>query len=82
MDAKNYPNTRGEIKRVFADGDYVLLHCHYTGFFGENGDAIIDIFRAEDGKVSAPLATARQPALNLRVIPSLRASEYESRTDL
>jgi predicted SnoaL-like aldol condensation-catalyzing enzyme len=49
--AKNYPNTRGEIKRVFADGDYVLLHCHYTGFFGENGDAIIDIFRVEDGKV-------------------------------
>jgi predicted SnoaL-like aldol condensation-catalyzing enzyme len=49
--SENYPNTRGEIKRVFADGDYVLLHCHYTGFFGENGDAIIDIFRLEDGKV-------------------------------
>ena len=49
--ATNYPKTRGEIKRVFADGDYVLLHCHYTGFLGENGDAIIDIFRVEDGKV-------------------------------
>jgi predicted SnoaL-like aldol condensation-catalyzing enzyme len=49
--AKNYPNTRGEIKRVFAEGDHVLLHCHYTGFLGENGDAIIDIFRLEDGKV-------------------------------
>jgi len=48
---KTYPNTRGEIKRVFAEGDYVLLHCHFTGFFGENGDAIIDIFRVEDGKV-------------------------------
>ncbi len=35
----------------FADEDYVLLHCHYTGFLGENGDAIIDIFRVEDGKV-------------------------------
>lgn len=49
--AENYPKTRGEIKRVFADGDYVLLHCHYTGFFGKNGDAIIDIFRLEDGKL-------------------------------
>jgi predicted SnoaL-like aldol condensation-catalyzing enzyme len=49
--AENYPNTRGEIKRVFAEGDYVLLHCHYAGFFGENGDAIVDIFRMEDGKV-------------------------------
>jgi predicted SnoaL-like aldol condensation-catalyzing enzyme len=49
--AKNYPNARGEIKRVFADGDYVLLHSHFTGFLGENGDAIIDIFRVEDGKV-------------------------------
>ncbi len=49
--AENYPETRGEIKRVFADGDYVLLHCHYTGFFGKNGDAIIDIFRLEDGKL-------------------------------
>ena len=46
-----YPNTRGEIKRVFADGDHLILHCHYTGFFGRNGDAIIDIFRVEAGKV-------------------------------
>ncbi len=48
---EKYPKTRGEIKRVFADGDHVILHCHYTGFFGKNGDAIIDIFRVEAGKV-------------------------------
>jgi predicted SnoaL-like aldol condensation-catalyzing enzyme len=48
---EHYPKTRGEIKRVFADGDYVLLHCHWTGFFGKNGDAIIDIFRLENRKV-------------------------------
>jgi predicted SnoaL-like aldol condensation-catalyzing enzyme len=47
----NYPNTHGEIKRVFADGEFVLLHCHWTGFFGKNGDAIIDIFRLENGKI-------------------------------
>ena len=49
--AANYPTTRGEIKRVFADGDFVLLHCHWTGSLGKNGDAIIDIFRLEDGKI-------------------------------
>ena len=47
----NYPKTRGEIKRVFADGDFVLLHCYWTGFFGKNGDAIIDIFRLDEGKI-------------------------------
>jgi predicted SnoaL-like aldol condensation-catalyzing enzyme len=49
--ARTYPGTHGAIKRVFADGDFVLLHCHWTGFFGKNGDAIIDIFRLEDGKI-------------------------------
>ena len=48
---EKYPHARGEIKRVFSDGDCVLLHCHWTGFFGEHGDAIVDIFRLEDGKV-------------------------------
>jgi predicted SnoaL-like aldol condensation-catalyzing enzyme len=47
----NYPKVRGEIKRVFGDGNFVLLHCHWTGFFGEHGDAIVDIFRLEDGKI-------------------------------
>jgi hypothetical protein len=32
-------------------GDFVLFHCHRTGFFGVSGDAIIDIFTLEDGKV-------------------------------
>ena len=30
-----YPSTRGEIKRVFADGDHVILHCHYPGNPGQ-----------------------------------------------
>ena len=48
--AKNYPNTRGEIKRGFADGEYVLLHRHYTGFFGE-WRRHHRYLRVEDGKV-------------------------------
>src|SRR5277367_4896549 len=35
----NCPNPKGEIKRVFADGDFVILHVHWTGLFGDNGDA-------------------------------------------
>ena len=27
----NRPNAHGEIKRVFADGDYVILHSHWHG---------------------------------------------------
>jgi predicted SnoaL-like aldol condensation-catalyzing enzyme len=49
--AENCPHPRGEIKRVFADGDFVILHCHWTGLFGEHGDAIVDLFRLESGKV-------------------------------
>lgn len=49
--ATNYPHARGEIVRVWADGNYVLLHCRWTGFFGKNGDAIIDVFKLENGKI-------------------------------
>jgi predicted SnoaL-like aldol condensation-catalyzing enzyme len=42
--AKNCPNTRGEIKRVFADGDFVLLHCleliESTKIFGDHRRAV------------------------------------------
>jgi len=47
----NYPNLRGEIKRVFADGDYVILHTHGVRIPGERGSAIMDIFKLEEGKI-------------------------------
>ena len=46
-----YPNLRGEIKRVFADGDYVILHTHGVRTPGERGSAIMDIFKLEEGKI-------------------------------
>ncbi len=49
--AQTCPNPKGEIKRVFADGDFVILHVHWTGLFGKNGDAVIDLFRLQDGKL-------------------------------
>ncbi len=45
------PNYHSEIKRVFADGDYVILHVHNVPELGARGAAIIDIFRLENGKV-------------------------------
>ena len=45
------PNYHSEIKRVFADGDYVILHVHNVPEPGARGAAIIDIFRLENGKV-------------------------------
>jgi predicted SnoaL-like aldol condensation-catalyzing enzyme len=45
-------NARCEIKRVFADGDYVILHSHWHGLSDNpRGEAVVDIFRLEDGKV-------------------------------
>lgn len=48
---EKFPNYRSEIKRVFADGDYVILHVHNMPTPGARGNAIIDIFRLENGKV-------------------------------
>lgn len=46
-----FPNQRGEIKRVLAEGDLVMLHVHSTRGDGTPGRAIVDIFRLENGKV-------------------------------
>ena len=48
---EKFPNAKGEIKRVFADGDYVILHVHSMREPGERGVAIVDIFRLENGKI-------------------------------
>ena len=46
-----YPNQRGEIKRVIAEGDLVVLHVHSTRGDGTPGRAIVDIFKVVNGKV-------------------------------
>lgn len=46
-----FPNARSEIKRAFAEGDYVILHVHGVREPGERGVAIVDIFRLENGKI-------------------------------
>ena len=46
-----FPGSKSEIKRVFAEGDYVILHVHAVREPGTRGRAIIDIFRLENGKI-------------------------------
>lgn len=51
MRKEKFPNARSEIKRIFAEGDFVILHVHGVREPGERGVAIIDIFRLEKGKI-------------------------------
>jgi predicted SnoaL-like aldol condensation-catalyzing enzyme len=46
----NYPEARSEIKQVFADGNYVILHVHSVRS-PQVQRAIIEIFRLENGKI-------------------------------
>ena len=48
---EKFPNSRSEIKRSFVDGDFVILHVHAVREPGARGNAIIDIFKLENGKV-------------------------------
>lgn len=47
----SFPDARIDIKRVFADGDHVILHSHAVMVPGTAGAAVIDIFRLENGKI-------------------------------
>jgi predicted SnoaL-like aldol condensation-catalyzing enzyme len=47
-----FPDNKSEIKRVFADGNYVIVHVHAVREPGTRGNAIFDLFRLDDnGKV-------------------------------
>jgi len=48
---EKFPDYHSDIVRVFADGDYVILHVHNFPTPGARGNAIMDIFKLEDGKV-------------------------------
>lgn len=47
-----FPQSHSEIKRVFAEGDYVIVHVHAVREPGSRGSAIVDIFRLDSsGKI-------------------------------
>ena len=46
-----FPNSHSEIKHSFVDGDYVILHVHAVREPDTRGNAIVDIFKLENGKI-------------------------------
>ena len=48
---KDNPEARARIVRSAADGDLVWLHLNSTQNAQDRGEAIVDIFRVEDGRI-------------------------------
>lgn len=49
---EKFPQNKSEIKRIFADGNYVIVHVHAVREPGTRGNAIFDLFRLDDnGKI-------------------------------
>jgi predicted SnoaL-like aldol condensation-catalyzing enzyme len=48
---RDHPQTRSRILHVGASGDLVWLHVHDTDAPGERGDAVVDIFRVQAGRI-------------------------------
>ncbi|MFK4442396.1 putative SnoaL-like aldol condensation-catalyzing enzyme [Caballeronia udeis] len=49
---KTNPEARSTIVRSAADGDLVFLHVHSTSNPQDRGNAIVDIFRVDHGKIA------------------------------
>jgi predicted SnoaL-like aldol condensation-catalyzing enzyme len=48
---RDFPNHTYDVKRVIAEGDYVMLHLHGKQGLSPHGEAVIDVFRVARGKV-------------------------------
>ena len=48
---QQHPSFHGEVKRIMAEGDLVMTHTHLVLEPGDRGQAVIDIFRLENGKI-------------------------------
>ena len=46
------PLAEHRVKRLFADGDHVIAHVHVIIEPGTAGNAVVDIFRIENGRIA------------------------------
>ncbi|MBN1367501.1 MAG: ester cyclase [Dehalococcoidales bacterium] len=46
-----FPHFRIDIKRIIAEGDYVVVHTNAVGVDLPQGAAVVDIYRLENGKI-------------------------------
>ncbi len=48
---ESFPQHHYEVKKVIAEGDFVVLHLHGKSGLHPYGESVVDIFRIENGKV-------------------------------
>lgn len=48
---KEFPESTAEIKRIVSEGGYVFIHNHIKLNPQDRGQAAVDIFRVENGKI-------------------------------
>jgi predicted SnoaL-like aldol condensation-catalyzing enzyme len=48
---KDFPEAHSEVKRVFADGNYVIIHVHSIRLPNTRGRAIFDCLRFDNWKI-------------------------------
>lgn len=46
------PDLKVTIKRMVAEGDLVVVHSHWQDSPEDRGNAVVDIYRIEDGKIA------------------------------
>lgn len=49
---KKFPDFKVEVKRVIAEGDFVMLHTHAIARPGQDEGVVVDIYRLEDGMIA------------------------------
>ena len=52
-----------DVKRMFADGDHVIVHYHVRRWPGDVGWAVVDIFRIENGLIAEHWDVAQDVAV-------------------
>lgn len=45
------PEAVHDVKRIFADGDHVIVHYHVRRWPGDTGWAVVDLFRLAEGMI-------------------------------
>ncbi|WP_406451326.1 nuclear transport factor 2 family protein [Streptomyces sp. NBC_01622] len=48
---EHYPQMTFTPKRIIAEGDLVAVHSHFVAAPGERGQAVVDLFRVQNGKI-------------------------------
>jgi predicted SnoaL-like aldol condensation-catalyzing enzyme len=49
--AQAFPSMHMDVKRMVSEGDMVMVHSHLIRQPGDRGNAVVDIFRLENGKI-------------------------------